>query len=75
MPMPSKSKNLDIQVESPPPSGAAEHMYEVQADFEVPRGASSFLLRKGKVISSRGYDVEGLQKLGVQLVAKSAPAA
>jgi hypothetical protein len=41
--------------------------YEVQKDFEVPRGASSFLLRQGQQISSQGYDIAGLVKIGVRL--------
>lgn len=46
---------------------AAERLFMVMDDFLVPNGGSSYLLRKGKTISNRGYNVKHLVELGVKL--------
>lgn len=44
-----------------------ERLFMVMDDFLVPNGGSTYLLRKGKTISSRGYNVKLLVELGVKL--------
>jgi hypothetical protein len=44
-----------------------ERFYAVERTSQVPRGASHYTLPAGKVISSRGYDIEELLRLGVPL--------
>lgn len=41
--------------------------YRVTEDREVPRGASSFILRKGKIVTELGYDLDALRAAGVKL--------
>lgn len=50
-----------------PVAPAAPTFYRVQKTCRVPRGASTYTLTAGKVISSRGYDIEELKRLGVPL--------
>jgi hypothetical protein len=45
----------------------AEQLYQVMEDIKIPRGASSFMLRAGKVISNRGYDIPTLLRCGAKL--------
>jgi hypothetical protein len=44
-----------------------ERFYVVKRTCQVPRGASTFTLPEGKVISDRGYDIDELKRLGVPL--------
>jgi len=44
-----------------------ETFYLVNEDREIPRGGGSVLLRKGKRISSHGYDIARLKAQGVKL--------
>jgi hypothetical protein len=44
-----------------------ERKFLVTESAEIPRGGSSYLLRKGKTISSHGYDIEALKRQGVKL--------
>lgn len=44
-----------------------ERHYLVLETIEIPRGGASFLLRKGKTISSHGYDIDQLRKMGAHL--------
>lgn len=44
-----------------------ERRYTVLETIEIPRGGASFLLRKGKTISSHGYDIDQLRKMGARL--------
>jgi hypothetical protein len=46
---------------------AREMFYVVGEDREIPHGGSSILLRKGKRISSHGYDIAKLKIHGVKL--------
>lgn len=41
--------------------------FEVLEDAEVPRGASTFRLIKGKVVSRASYDIRHLEAVGVKL--------
>ena len=50
-----------------PRDGDHERRYRILHTMEVPRGASSFLLRQGQVISSRGYAIAELERVGVKL--------
>jgi hypothetical protein len=44
-----------------------ERRFLVKEEAQIPRGGSHFLLRKGKVISSLGYDIQTLKNQGVKL--------
>lgn len=44
-----------------------ETFYVVNEDREIPRGGGSVLLRKGKRLSSHGYDIAKLKAHGVKL--------
>lgn len=44
-----------------------ERFFLVEQDREIPRGGGSILLRKGKRISTHGYDIEQLKRHGVKL--------
>jgi hypothetical protein len=57
----------------PAPPVAPEKMYRVLADAKVARGGSHYTLRKGRIISEHGYDIEFLRSLKVQLEAVNAP--
>lgn len=46
---------------------AREKFFMVNEDREIPRGGGSVLLKKGKRISSHGYDIERLKQHGVKL--------
>lgn len=52
-----------------------ERLFKVKAEVRVPRMGSHYILRAGKVISSKGYDVDELLRQGVQLEEIAAPAA
>lgn len=56
-----------VAKEDAKPEAPTEEFFVVQADTPVPRGGAPFILRKGKRISSRGYDIPYLRKLGVPL--------
>jgi hypothetical protein len=65
----SKAPNAEVQkpqvkVEA---ASAKETFYTVTEDREIPRGGGSVLLRKGKRISSHGYDIAKLRAHGVKL--------
>lgn len=67
-----KKSSLGTYAEAVAPAPAplpasVERLFMVMDDFAVPRGGGTFLLRKGKVISSRGYNVKELVELGVKL--------
>lgn len=49
------------------PAAAKEYFYLVNKTYRIPRGAGAYMLREGKVISSVGYDIQGLLDLGVEL--------
>lgn len=49
------------------PAKARERKFLVLETAQIPRGGSHFTLPKGKVISSQGYDIEGLKRQGVKL--------
>lgn len=49
------------------PSQAESGWYMVDEDIEVPRGGGKYMLRKGKPISAKNYDVEQLVNLGAKL--------
>jgi hypothetical protein len=50
-----------------PVATAQERRFEVLEAMEVPRGHHRFLLPRGQVVSSHGYDVEELRRAGVKL--------
>jgi hypothetical protein len=50
-----------------PPTPRAYARWRVKEDMEVPRGASSFFLFVGQVISEQHFDVEELLAKGVKL--------
>lgn len=49
------------------PAAPVERLFRVLRDFEVPQGASSYLLRGGKTISSRHYNIDQLRSIGAPL--------
>ncbi len=46
---------------------AKERKFLVEETAEIPRGGSSYVLSKGKTISSHGYDIAALKRQGVKL--------
>lgn len=44
-----------------------ERRFLVEESAEIPRGGSSYVLAKGKTISSFGYDIAALKRQGVKL--------
>jgi|GEM_PF-6376235 hypothetical protein len=44
-----------------------ERIYRVTQEIKIPRGGSHYLLPAGKTLSSHGYDIPALKRLGVQL--------
>jgi len=44
-----------------------EKRFLVEESAEIPRGGSSYVLAKGKTISSHGYDIAALKRQGVKL--------
>jgi hypothetical protein len=48
-------------------AATVERIYVVERDFKVPNGASSFTLRQGKVLSSKGYDIDHLLRVGAPI--------
>ena len=50
-----------------PPPMPAERKFQVMADAKVCSGAAHYLLKKGHVVSSFGYDIEVLKRANVQL--------
>lgn len=60
----------------PAPKAAAprgERFFRVTNDVQVPQGASHYLLKAGQVISSYGYDVDELLRLGAPLEPTNGP--
>ena len=55
------------------PQPARERRFLVEESAEIPRGGSSYVLSKGKTISSHGYDIAALQRQGVKLREVSEP--
>jgi len=51
---------------------AREKRFLVEESAEIPRGGSSYMLAKGKTISSHGYDIAALKRQGVKLKEVSA---
>lgn len=45
----------------------------VQEDIEVPKSGGKFLLHKGKVITEKSYDIQGLIDAGAKLKPASEP--
>ena len=50
-----------------PPPMPAERKFRVVADAKVCSGAAHYMLKKGHVVSSFGYNIEALKKSNVQL--------
>jgi hypothetical protein len=50
-----------------PAPKTSERRYEVTENAEVPRGHHRFMLHRGQVVSSVGYDLEELKRAGVKL--------
>lgn len=44
--------------------------FEVLEDCEIPRGASTFRLRKGKIVQRGSYDIRHLKAVGAKLKAR-----
>jgi len=44
-----------------------ERRFLVKEEAKIPRGGSHYLLPKGKIISSLGYDIQTLKNQGVKL--------
>jgi hypothetical protein len=67
----NQSKAPSAEATKPPvkveAASAKEAFYTVTEDREIPRGGGSVLLRKGKRISSHGYDIAKLKAQGVKL--------
>lgn len=55
-----------VAVAAPEP----EKFYDVLEEIKIPRGASTFTLRAGKTISSRGYNIAQLESCGAKLKLK-----
>ena len=55
------------------PQPVKERKFLVEETHELPRGGSSYLLPKGKTISSHGYDIAALKRQGVKLKEVSDP--
>jgi hypothetical protein len=53
---------------------ASSGWWMVQEDVEVPKSGGKFMLRKGKVISEKSYDVQALEDAGVKLKPAPEPA-
>ncbi len=60
------------QAAKPAPTHTHEKFYRVVETHEVPHGGGSYLLKKGKVISSKGYHIDHLKRIGVKLEEASA---
>jgi len=60
----AEANKPQAKVEAAP---AGEKFFLVNEDREIPRGGGSVLLRKGKRISSHGYDIGQLKANGVKL--------
>jgi hypothetical protein len=55
----------DKTPEAPQPQ--KERKFLVEETMEIPRGGSSYVLTKGKTISSHGYDIAALKRQGAKL--------
>ena len=49
------------------PEAPKVKQFLVKEDREIPQGGGTYLLRKGKTISSDGYDIPFLKRFGVKL--------
>jgi hypothetical protein len=75
MAQPNQNQNqsqpqLQTQAQSEQPAKATapkERKFLVDETAELPRGGSSYVLSKGKTISSHGYDIAALKRQGVKL--------
>ena len=59
------NQNQDRTPEAP--QAPKERRFLVEETAEIPRGGSSYLLARGKTISSHGYDIAALKRHGVKL--------
>jgi hypothetical protein len=71
--MASENRQQVVKVEGV--HSVAERRYLVKETVQVPRGASYYTLPKGKTISSMGYDVPALKRMGVKLEEVTDPVA
>lgn len=64
--MTTKASSAKTRAAAPVPS---ERFFRVKDGIQVPResGGGNFFLPKGKVLSSRGFDIKRLETLGVNL--------
>lgn len=63
----SGSLTPDAPQATAPALQSQEPLFQVGADIQVPRPGGTYLLRAGKVISGKHYDLEYLRSIGVQL--------
>jgi hypothetical protein len=65
----NQQPTLQPQTSTDQPSNqpAKERRFLVEETAEIPRGGSSYVLSKGKTISSHGYDIAALKRQGVKL--------
>lgn len=49
------------------PAPQPERFFIVQETRDIPHKGGAFCLRKGKKISSKGYNIEHLKRIGVKL--------
>lgn len=45
----------------------APRVFRVVGDYILAKGAAKYVLKSGKLVTDRGYDIEGLRAQGVQL--------